>query len=43
MNLNKTVPKIGAAVVTVTVFLFAVCLIISLIMISCRKWNGAPC
>ena len=28
MNLNKTVSRIGAAVVTVTVFLFAVCLII---------------
>ena len=28
MNLNRTVPKIGAAVVAVTVFLFAVCLII---------------
>ena len=27
MNLNRTVPKIGAAVVAVTVFLFAVCLI----------------
>ena len=30
MTLNKTVPKIGAAVVAVTVFLFAVCLIINL-------------
>ena len=29
MNLNKTVPKIGAAIVAVTVFLFAVCLIIN--------------
>ena len=29
MNLNKTVPRIGAAVVAVTVFLFAVCLIIN--------------
>ena len=29
MNLNKTVPKTGAAVVAVTVFLFAVCLIIN--------------
>ena len=29
MNLNRTVPKIGAAVVAVTVFLFAVCLIIN--------------
>ena len=28
MNLNKTVPKIGAAVVAAAVFLFAVCLII---------------
>ena len=28
MNLNRTVPKIGAAVVAVSVFLFAVCLII---------------
>ena len=29
MNLNRTVPRIGAAVVSVTVFLFAVCLIIN--------------
>ena len=29
MNLNKTVPRIGAAVVSVAVFLFAVCLIIN--------------
>jgi hypothetical protein len=29
MNLNKTVPRIGAAVVAVAVFLFAVCLIIN--------------
>ena len=29
MNLNRTVPKIGAAVVAVSVFLFAVCLIIN--------------
>ena len=29
MNLSKTVPKTGAAVVAVTVFLFAVCLIIN--------------
>ena len=28
MNLNKTIPRIGAAVVAITVFLFAVCLII---------------
>ena len=28
MNLNRTVPRIGAAVVAVTVFLFAVCLIV---------------
>ena len=28
MNLNRTVPRIGAAVVAVTVFLFALCLII---------------
>ena len=28
MNMNRTVPKIGAAVVAVAVFLFAVCLII---------------
>ena len=28
MNLNRTVPKIGAAVVAVSVFLFALCLII---------------
>ena len=28
MNLNKTVPRIGAAVVSVTVFLFALCLIV---------------
>ena len=28
MNLNRTVPRIGAAVVAVTVFFFAVCLII---------------
>ena len=29
MNLNRIVPRIGAAVVTVTVFMFAVCLIIN--------------
>ena len=29
MNLNRIVPRIGAAVVTVTVFLFAVCLMIN--------------
>ena len=28
MNLNRTVPRIGAAVVAVTVFFFAVCLIV---------------
>ena len=29
MNLNRTVPRIGAAVVAVTVFLFAACLIVN--------------
>ena len=29
MDMNRTIPKIGAAVVAVTVFLFAVCLIIN--------------
>ena len=35
MNLNKTVPRIGAAVVAVTVFLFAVCLIMNFTFGSC--------
>ena len=28
MNLNRVIPKIGAAIVSITVFLFAVCLIV---------------
>ena len=33
--MNKIIPKIGAVVVTITVFLFAICLIADLPFISC--------
>lgn len=32
--MNRTIPKIGAAVVTITVFLFAICLIADLLFVS---------
>ena len=35
--MNRTIPKIGAAVITITVFLFAICMIIDFSFGSYRK------